>query len=33
MNLTKGKHDFTGGFKDAKGNDIGAFFAYVKTIE
>lgn len=33
MDLTKGEHDFTAGFKDPKGNDIGAFFTYVKTIE
>ena len=33
MKLTQGKHDFSGGFKDDKGRDIGAFFAYVKAIE
>jgi arylsulfatase A-like enzyme len=33
MNLTAGEHDFTGGFKDAAGKDIGSFFAYVKRVE
>ena len=33
MKLTQGKHDFSGGFKDDKGRDIGAFFAYMKAIE
>lgn len=30
VKLPAGEHDFTGGFKDAKGKDIGSFFAYVR---
>ena len=33
LELPAGKHDFTGGFKDDKGRDIGSFFAYVKRID
>ena len=33
MDLPAGRHDFTGGFKDAGGKEIGSFFAYLKYLD
>ena len=33
MNLTAGKHDLAGLFRDAKGKEFGSFFAYVRRLE